>query len=211
MVLEIEGEEIKVSLYERKRTRSFHLSFDHEKGNFIYVVPFFSSKKEREDTLRTLYLRFQKNHPQYLEKKIAKGDFVWIFGKKEKINGWSLMSEASRISYLKKRFLSYLEEAVPRLSSLMGDQIPHRITIGTYRSIYGSNYAKTGTITFSLSLVHYLPEIIDSVILHELVHDYVRNHGEKFYALLLKYCPDYAKFRNALIQLDYEGNTYGKN
>ena len=66
------------------------------------------------------------------------------------------------------------------------------------------NSRKTHTLTFQLSLVHYSKEIIDSVIYHELAHDFYFDHSANFYKLLLSYCPNYfklkAKLRKGIVQ-----------
>ena len=64
---------------------------------------------------------------------------------------------------------------------------------------FGSNSGKTHTICLSLSLYCYTQDCIDSVVIHELTHDTFPNHGKRFYAKLLKYCPDYWFLRRRLL------------
>ena len=52
---------------------------------------------------------------------------------------------------------------------------PYRVSVKKMTSRYGSNSSQTHTVSYSLVLLHYSVEIIDSVIVHELAHDFVRN------------------------------------
>ena len=72
------------------------------------------------------------------------------------------------------------------------------------KSRYGSNNKRSKTITYSLTLMHYSLEIIDSVVVHELTHCFVYDHSDNFYRLLYKYCPDYDKLRKKLIRAEFK-------
>ena len=72
------------------------------------------------------------------------------------------------------------------------------------KSRYGSNNKSTKTITYSLVLLHYSPEIIDSVIIHEIAHCFAYNHGDNFYKVVYKYCPNYDILRKKLIKAEFE-------
>jgi len=47
-------------------------------------------------------------------------------------------------------------------------------------------------------LVHYPPEIIDYVIIHELAHLTHHNHSHQFWSYVAHYDPDYKQHRNYL-------------
>ena len=65
-----------------------------------------------------------------------------------------------------------------------------RITIRNQRSKWGSCSAK-GNLNFNCLLMLAPPEVLDSVVVHELCHRKVMNHSDKFYAEVLKAFPDY--------------------
>lgn len=68
-----------------------------------------------------------------------------------------------------------------------------RITIRNQRSKWGSCSAK-GNLNFNCLLMLMPPEVIDSVVVHELCHRKEMNHSDRFYAEVLKVYPDYHKW-----------------
>ena len=72
---------------------------------------------------------------------------------------------------------------------------PSKIEYKATISQWGSCQSKTKRILFSLYLL-LLPEIcIEQVVVHELAHLIVPNHGEKFYAVMDKYFPAWKEAR----------------
>ena len=59
------------------------------------------------------------------------------------------------------------------------------------KSRWGSCNTRTGKITFSLQLATMPEDFVEYVILHELLHLRVPNHGSDFKAELDKYMPDW--------------------
>ena len=68
-----------------------------------------------------------------------------------------------------------------------------RITIRNQRSRWGSCSGK-GNLNFNCLLMLTPPEVIDSVIVHELCHRREMNHSDRFYAEVLRVYPDYWKW-----------------
>lgn len=96
--------------------------------------------------------------------------------------------------FAKKELENYIDERLPELESLTGlysksHKVKHMI------SLWGRCQPKTGNLAFSDRLFNEHKEYIDSVIIHELVHLKVSNHGSNFYKLLYKYCPNYDKLK----------------
>ncbi len=65
-----------------------------------------------------------------------------------------------------------------------------RITIRNQRSRWGSCSAK-GNLNFNCLLMLTPPQVLDSVIVHELCHRREMNHSERFYEEVLRVFPDY--------------------
>lgn len=100
---------------------------------------------------------------------------------------------------LKRTFLSYLSERTMKYALMMGAPL-YEVKLRDMRTRYGTNNRSTETITYATMLIHYAPETIDSVIMHELTHCFVYNHSESFYRLLYKNCPNYDDLRNKLVR-----------
>ncbi len=67
-----------------------------------------------------------------------------------------------------------------------------RITIRNQKSRWGSCSAK-GNLNFNCLLMLAPPEVVDSVVVHELCHRLEMNHSERFYEHVLRVYPDYYK------------------
>ena len=102
----------------------------------------------------------------------------------------------SEIEALKKKARAVLPEKVAFWSQKMGVK-PTGIKITTARKRYGSCSGKN-SLCFSCFLMNYPEEAIDLVVVHELCHIKVRNHGPDFYALLEQYLPDHKERKKLL-------------
>ena len=65
-----------------------------------------------------------------------------------------------------------------------------RITIRNQRSRWGSCSSK-GNLNFNCLLMLAPPEVLDSVIVHELCHRLEMNHSKRFYAHVHRVYPEY--------------------
>ena len=68
-----------------------------------------------------------------------------------------------------------------------------RITIRSQQTRWGSCSSK-GNLNFNCLLMLTPPEVIDSVVVHELCHRKEMNHSKAFYAEVLRVFPDYWKW-----------------
>jgi predicted metal-dependent hydrolase len=72
-----------------------------------------------------------------------------------------------------------------------------RITIRNQKSRWGSCSSK-GNLNFNCLLMLTPPEVLDSVVVHELCHRKEMNHSERFYQEVLRVYPDYWKYHKWL-------------
>lgn len=72
-----------------------------------------------------------------------------------------------------------------------------RITIRNQRSKWGS-CSSLGNLNFNCLLMLAPPEVLDSVIVHELCHRKEMNHSDRFYAEVLRVYPDYKQWNQWL-------------
>lgn len=63
-----------------------------------------------------------------------------------------------------------------------------RVSIRRQRTLWGS-CSYRNAISLNVNLVHLPKDLMDYVILHELMHTVVKNHGPKFWRSLEKICP----------------------
>ena len=96
------------------------------------------------------------------------------------------------IRELVNRALQYIPERVRHYAPLVGVNFG-RITIRNQRSRWGSCSAK-GNLNFNCLLMLTPPEVIDSVVVHELCHRKEMNHSKAFYSEVLRVFPDYWKW-----------------
>ena len=87
-------------------------------------------------------------------------------------------------------------EVIPRRAAyyapLVGVQYG-RITIRNQRTRWGSCSGKRN-LNFNCLLMLAPPEVVDSVVVHELCHLKEMNHSPRFYAEVLRVFPDYRKW-----------------
>ncbi|MCD8232338.1 MAG: M48 family metallopeptidase [Clostridiales bacterium] len=72
-----------------------------------------------------------------------------------------------------------------------------RITIRNQKTRWGSCSAK-GNLNFNCLLMLAPPEVLDSVVVHELCHRKQMNHSREFYAEVLRVFPEYYKWNGWL-------------
>lgn len=181
------------------RSRTYRLSRDGK--TLLMSVPLFVSYSEAYQSGLEMFPRLLKKARKPAP---VDGDEVWLFGEKKTVDGFGLASEEEREATYKRLLLPYAKAKTEEYRLFMGIKTDYKVIVRTMKSRFGVNSAKTKRISYATSLVHYAPATIDSVIVHELAHDKERNHGEKFYAIVYRYCPDYKKYRRKMIKGDYQ-------
>ena len=126
---------------------------------------------------------FVAKHKIWIEKNILK-----MKKRKELLNGIEPLSQ-SDIRTLTDKALSVIPDRVKYYAEIIWVTYG-RITIRNQRSRWGSCSAK-GNLNFNCLLMLAPPEVLDSVIVHELCHRKVMNHSDRFYAEVLRAFPNY--------------------
>lgn len=98
---------------------------------------------------------------------------------------------------LKNRAKTVFAERVAHYAPLVGVSYG-RITIRTQKTRWGSCSA-AGNLNFNCLLLLAPPEVLDSVVVHELCHRKHMNHSKAFYAEINRVMPDY-KARHAWLK-----------
>lgn len=129
---------------------------------------------------------FVLQHKRWIEKNMNR-----IEERKKAVDEQGLLSDED-IQELADRALETIPERVRYYAPLVGVTYG-RITIRNQKSRWGSCSSK-GNLNFNCLLMLTPPEVLDSVVVHELCHRKVMNHSQRFYEEVLKVYPDYWKW-----------------
>ena len=72
-----------------------------------------------------------------------------------------------------------------------------RVQIREMKNKWGS-YSSNGILTLNKELLKFPLECVEYVVLHELLHKIIPNHGRTFKTLLYAYMPEWEKFHEYL-------------
>ena len=93
-------------------------------------------------------------------------------------------------AWLKSRLLEYVEQILPQCERETGLH-PTSMSIRRMKTRWGSCTTTTGRIRLNTALAECPQKCTHMVLIHELCHLRVRNHGPQFKALMDLYCPDW--------------------
>lgn len=157
----------------RSRRRSYSLEVKDE--GILVRVPYFATKSSID--------RFIKAHETWIKKNLTR-----LRSQRMQAEEAGILSEEEIIA-LKEAAKNQIQERVRHFATIL--QVDYgRISIRTQRSRWGSCSQK-GNLSFNCLLMLAPPQVLDSVVAHELCHRKEMNHSPRFYALLASLCPDY--------------------
>ena len=205
-----EGKEFIVTL-ETKRVKA--IRYRYRDGGFYITAPYLTDKSTVVKGLDKFYNRLIDNNPHYSG---FKDDYIYLLGHKIPLEseGKIRFSDDTFITYkskeelekkLKKWFLKYITYR-NRLYEKEMKTVTNTVRVRKMYTRYGSNSMSRHSITYSTILMHYSVDVIDSVIVHELAHCFVPNHGSKFYKIVYKYCPNYKELHDRLTKGVYQND-----
>ncbi len=194
-----------------KRTRT--IRYRYRDGGFVVTAPLLTSKATIIQGLDKFFDRLTKENPHCTG---FGDDYVYLLGHKIAIQseGKINFSDGSSIIYesheelekkLKKWFLKYITIRHRQIEKEM-KTYENKVRVRKMYTRYGSNSITHKSITYSTILMHYDKAIIDSVIVHELAHCFQSNHGDKFYKIVYKYCPNYKELHKNLRKGNYQND-----
>ena len=188
-----------------------NINYRYKDGVFFVSCSRFRSISAIKSGLDKFAKRLIKRTPT---RKGETEEYIYIFGDKYDLSfpGEISFPSGDKFIYktiedlhkkLKKWFLNYMTGETNKMAVIMSAP-QYRVKVRKMVSRYGTNSRQTKSITYSLTLIHYSPEIIESVIVHELTHCFVFNHSDNFYRLLYKYSPNYDILRKKLIKAEFK-------
>lgn len=90
--------------------------------------------------------------------------------------------------WLERQLVDRINELLPRCV-LAISAAPTSLTVRRMKTRWGSCTPSNGRIRMNTALAECPPECTEMVLLHELCHLHVRNHGPEFQALMDLHCP----------------------
>ena len=101
-----------------------------------------------------------------------------------------------QIRELAKAAAEVIPERAAHFASLMGVSYG-RITIRLQKTRWGSCSSR-GNLNFNCLLMLCPPQVLDSVVVHELAHRKEMNHSDRFYAIVRRVYPEYDRWNRWL-------------
>jgi predicted metal-dependent hydrolase len=98
--------------------------------------------------------------------------------------------------FYRKEVKKIVPPLVEKWSEIMGLK-PKTVTFRKAKSRWGSCSSKGG-LSFNIYLAKLPIECIEYVVVHELAHLAHHNHGKQFWALVVRYIPDFANLRKSM-------------
>ncbi|WP_459129872.1 M48 family metallopeptidase [Guggenheimella bovis] len=99
--------------------------------------------------------------------------------------------------FQKKLLEEVLMQLLPFWEEKLGIKV-NGLSVRRMKTRYGSATVSKRTIRMNSRLAYFRKEVIESVLVHELVHFFVPNHGSRFYASLEKFLPNYWELHKEL-------------
>lgn len=164
------------------RSRRRTLGIEIRDGVLIVRAPLRTSKREID--------RFLREHEEWIRKHLKKA----VMQKEKAATEGKLTDEEIRA--LAKQAALLIPERVKYYAPLIGVSYG-RITIRCQKTRWGSCSSK-GNLNFNCLLMLTPPEVIDSVVVHELCHRLEMNHSAAFYDYVFRVFPDYKKWNRWL-------------
>ena len=168
--------------YRLIRSNRKTLAMEIRPEGLIVRVPYTASKAQIE--------RFLSEHESWIRTRLEKMEKILS----EQPAAAKLSKE--EIQDLADRALKTIPERVAYYAPKVGVTYG-RITIRNQRTRWGSCSTK-GNLNFNCLLMLTPPEVLDSVVVHELCHRKEMNHSKRFYEEVIRVFPDYRKWQKWL-------------
>ena len=136
--------------------------------------------------------RFVKSHADWIVRHLEKERRM----KQEELQHPVKPLDEQELRELARRAARVIPERVRCFAPKVGVKVG-RITIRNQTSRWGSCSA-AGNLNFNCLLMLTPPEVIDSVVVHELCHRLQMNHSPAFYAEVRRVYPDYDRWHRWL-------------
>ena len=175
------------NIYYRYKEDGFHVSAP-------YLVTKKAIVKGLDKFADKILAQYENSHSHFSFEK----DYLWLFGEQVSLSQQNIKNPQELQEFLRKNGTFLITELVRKYERIMGISKPYKVKIRDTERQYGSNSKRTQTLSFQTGLVHYSPEIIETVVVHELAHDFERNHSKNFYNIVYSFSPKYKELQRKL-------------
>ena len=179
-------------------SRQRNIYYRYRKDGFHVSAPYLTGQKTILKGLNKfadkLIVQFEKMNSNYS----FDYDFVYFLGDQVSLKSLNIENMQDLHDFLQKNAEICIKDLVRKNEEIMGISEQYKVKIKPTERQFGSNSKRTHTLSFQIDLIHYSKEIIESVVVHELAHDFERNHGKNFYNIIYKYCPNYKELQKKL-------------
>ena len=158
---------------------------------------------------KSIYTFFSRRENKYLGELPYNLSYAYILGsKKELVSDYSLLDSSKLYSKnyesFKKMYdelaLFHFKKRTEYYKKLMGIEYPIEIKLADATTFMGVNYIKKRVIKYDSYLYSFNEKVSDAIIVHELAHCFEANHSNRFYNIVLKYCPNYYHYHDIITQ-----------
>jgi len=179
-----------------KRQRNIY--YRYKEDGFYVTAPYFTTQKTIVMGLEKFGERLLNQHAKLTNNFSTEEDYFYLLGEKYSLSEFNLQNTMDFQHFLQEKAQFFITELVRKNEEIMGISQPYKVKVRDTKRQFGSNSKQTHTLSFQINLVHYSKEIIESVVIHELAHDFERNHGKNFYNIVYSYCPRYKELQRKL-------------
>lgn len=206
-------------LIEKKNIKNMHLYVKPPLGKVSVSAPIAISEKSIENFVRLNlgWIKKQQekfeNQPRMTERQYVSGETYYIFGKQYflifqdskkhffKIDGNNILlgmkstaTSEQKAKFIRNEFRKILNDQllrlIPKLEKITGLYC-NCFKIKYMTTKWGTCNSEAKRIWINLQLVSKPLECLEYVILHELIHLKVRNHGNEFVELMNQFMPNW--------------------
>ena len=174
----VNGVEVQVV---HRRVKNISLRINHSDGLVMLVAPLRKPQREIEAFLQSKADWISSHRQAVLDSPMHRAEFA----DESEVRQWRAIVQAGT------------ELLVEKWAPIIGVR-PKTLAYRNMRSRWGSCTPDTGRVCINVRLALYPPRCLEYVVVHELCHFIVRNHGAGFKMLMDRYLPDWRESRKLL-------------
>ena len=179
-------------------SRQRNIYYRYKKDGFHVSVPYLTSQKTIIKGLDKFAENLLKQFNNMNANFSFEEDYIYLIGEKYSLKSLNIENFQELSAFLREKAHFLLTALVRKNEEIMGVSAPYKVRVKATERQFGSNSKRTHSLSFQTSLIHYSEEIIETVVIHELAHEFERNHSKNFYNIVYKYYPNYKELQKKL-------------